>query len=56
MLVLTRKKNERIQLVTPAGDVIIVTMVRSQAGRAKIGITADKSIKIIRDEIKEDKK
>lgn len=47
MLVLTRKLKERIRV----GDDIVITVVKLESGRVRIGIEAPDDIKIIRDEI-----
>lgn len=57
MLCLGRKTDERIFLKTPTGEeiIIMVTGISTKGrGYVKLGITAPKSIKIIREEIKED--
>lgn len=53
MLVLARRKSERIILRTPDGTVIVVTAVeiRGQAGKVKIGIDAPPEVMVDREEI-----
>lgn len=50
MLVLSRKLEERILV----GDDIVVTVVRIGPNSVRIGITAPKTMRIIREELKED--
>ncbi len=47
MLVLTRKVGERIQI----GDKIVVTVVRVQNEKVRIGIEAPDNVTILREEI-----
>ncbi len=49
MLVISRKEFERVRI----GKDIIVTIVRVDATRVKIGIEAPESIKILRDELED---
>ena len=49
MLTLSRKAGERILI----GDNIVVTIVRIGPNTVKVGVEADKSITIIREELKE---
>ena len=44
MLVLSRKANQEIMI----GDHIIVTIIKTTAGKIKIGITAPKNIPVVR--------
>lgn len=50
MLVLSRKIEERILV----GDDIVVTVVRIGPNSVRIGIKAPKSMRVIREELKED--
>ena len=47
MLVLTRKTGERIQV----GDSIVVTVVRIQGDKVRIGIEAPRDVQILREEV-----
>ena len=47
MLVLTRKVGERIQI----GDDIIVSVIRVQNGKVRIGIEAPDHVRVRRDEL-----
>lgn len=47
MLVLSRKKNETIMI----GDDILITLVESSNGVAKIGIEAPRNVKVYRKEV-----
>ena len=47
MLVLTRKPNERIVI----GDDIVITLVHTDSGKARIGIEAPKCVPINREEL-----
>lgn len=49
MLVISRKAQERIKI----GDNIEVVVTRIKGGRVQIGIQADKSVKVLRGELKE---
>lgn len=51
MLVLSRNTSEEIVLVTPEGHEIVVMPVETRGDRVRLGITADKSIKIHRREV-----
>ena len=53
MLVLTRKKGEGITLILPTGEKI--HLVTLGAGSVRIGICAPSSIKILRDELIDDR-
>lgn len=55
MLVLSRKKDERIVIVTPEGRRIVVTMVRTVGCAPRIGIEADAEVTIDRWEVAERK-
>lgn len=52
MLVLDRRQGERIFI----GDEIVITLVRTNGGTAKIGIEAPKGVMIDREEIRERRK
>ncbi len=55
MLVLDRHKGERIFILTPAGEEIVVTLVSTVRGhRGKIGIDAPPAYSIAREEIADD--
>jgi carbon storage regulator len=47
MLVLTRKESERIVI----GQSIVITVVRVDGGKVRLGIEAPRTIPILRDEI-----
>ena len=47
MLVLSRKPEEKIRI----GEDVIIQVVEIHKGRVRLGITAPKSIRIVRDEI-----
>lgn len=47
MLVLTRKDGERLRI----GDNVVVVLVRTWFGRARLGIEAPKDVRIVREEI-----
>ena len=49
MLILTRKRNERIMI----GDDVIVTVVSIQGNQVKIGVSAPESVPVHREEIYE---
>ena len=49
MLVLTRKVGERIQI----GDDIIISVIRVQNGKVRIGIEAPDNVRVRRDELNE---
>lgn len=50
LLVLTRRNSERIMIATTDGE-IVITLVETERGRAKIGITAPKDCRIDREEL-----
>lgn len=50
MLVLSRKDDERIYIDTPGGRIVIV-VAKVEFGRARIGIEAPRSFKILRAEL-----
>ena len=50
MLVLSRKQNERIRV----GESVVVTVVRVNGGKVRIGIEAPSEMRVLRDELKID--
>ena len=56
MLVLSRKKGEEIILKVNETEEILVTVVESKNGSARIGITAPKEMLVLRKECVEKKK
>lgn len=53
MLVLGRKKEDRIVIKTRLGELIEITLVDIDRNQVRIGIDADESTKIIRKELLE---
>lgn len=53
MLILSRRKNERIRLVTAHGETIEVVVHRTGQGQIKLGIVADRSVQVTRPTEKE---
>jgi len=51
MLVLTRKKGEKIVVRTPHGEVIVITLGEHQHGRTKVGIDAPRDVTVHRWEV-----
>lgn len=52
MLVLSRKKDEKILVKTPSGEVISITIVRIDGlNKVRIGIEADKNVSVLRSEL-----
>ena len=49
MLVLSRKQNERIHI----GDNVVITVVRVQGDKVRLGIEAPKDVVILREEVKD---
>ena len=47
MLVLTRKLGQKIEI----GDGIVVTVVKSDRGRVRLGIEAPQDVRILREEV-----
>jgi carbon storage regulator len=47
MLVLSRKDGEEIRI----GDNVVITLVRGMNGKARIGVSAPKSVPVVRAEI-----
>ncbi len=50
MLVLSRKQNERIRV----GDSVVVTVVRVNGDKVRIGIEAPPHVRVLRDELEEE--
>jgi len=48
MLILTRTPGEKVQITTPQGEKIILTMVRIKGKEARLGITASPDYNIDR--------
>ncbi len=56
MLVLSRKLNERIELLDEHGNLLgSVAVVKIQGNRIALGITAPAKVKVLRSEIKDRK-
>lgn len=51
MLVLNRKTAESIVILTEGNKPVIVQVVESRRGRVRLGIVADDSVLILREEI-----
>ena len=51
MLVLERKQGEGLTLFTATGEMIQISLVSAQNGRAKIGIKAPEGVVVVRDEL-----
>lgn len=51
MLLMTRLQGERILVETSSGEKIWITAIYMEQGKMKIGIEADKSVKILREEL-----
>jgi len=51
MLVLSRKKNETIIIETPEGRIIEVEVVRIGDGSIRLGVNAEKEVKVRRKEL-----
>jgi carbon storage regulator CsrA len=51
MLVLSRKLQERISIVTASGQAIILQITDIEAGRVRIGIQASQDVIISREEL-----
>jgi carbon storage regulator len=49
MLVLSRKRNQRILI----GDSIVITVIEVESGRARIGVSAPKGVRVDREEVRE---
>jgi carbon storage regulator len=54
MLVLTRKKDEKILIQVPGRDAIVVSVLRVGPNSVRLGLEADRDINIIREELKSD--
>ena len=52
MLVLTRKKDERVCIQVPDGPAIWVTLISAGPGRAKLGFDAPEEYRVDREEVK----
>jgi carbon storage regulator len=50
MLVLSRKQNERIRV----GDSVVVTVVRVNGDKVRIGIEAPADMRVLRDELEDE--
>lgn len=50
MLVLTRRKGDGIIITTPSGEVIKVVMVSVGKRKNQVGIIADRSVTVVRDD------
>jgi carbon storage regulator len=55
MLVLSRKRDEKIILKTEQGDEIELTVVRIDNNKVRLGINAGNSVTILRSELVESK-
>jgi len=53
MLVLTRRIGEALLIETPSGEQIEITILDAQGHRVRIGASASKDVKILREEILE---
>jgi len=51
MLVLSRKLNQDITLVTSGGDTIVVRIVESRNGTVRLGFIAERDVIISRNEL-----
>jgi len=51
MLVITRRPGEDIIIRTPEGRVVTVRAIRIAGDRVRIGVDADRSVKVNREEI-----
>ena len=54
MLVLSRKRDEKIILRTESGDHIELTVVRIDSNKVRLGIDAGNSVTILRSELVEE--
>jgi carbon storage regulator CsrA len=54
MLVLSRKRDEKILMKTPQGDEIELTVVRIEANKVRLGIKAGSEVTILRSELVSD--
>lgn len=46
MLILERKKEQKIKLTTPSGEVVTITVVKSSPNKVRLGFEAPESVKI----------
>lgn len=53
MLVVSRKRDEKIVLTTSDGTEIELVVVRIEPKKVRLGIQADKNVAILRSELKE---
>ena len=51
MLVLTRKRNERIHILVPGGPTIIVQVAQIETDQIRLGFTAPRDVRIVREEL-----
>ena len=51
MLVLSRKKNEKIILKTTDNKEIVITLVKIESNKVRIGIEAESDVTILREEL-----
>jgi sRNA-binding carbon storage regulator CsrA len=51
MLLLWRKELQRIRLVTPAGEVVWLTLADVERGKARLAFDAPDGVKIMREEL-----
>lgn len=51
MLVIGRRLQQRIIITTKSGETIEVTLIDTRRDQARIGFVADRSIKIVREEL-----
>lgn len=51
MLVLSRKKDESIYITIPTGEIITLTVVEIRGDKVRLGINADASVTIDREEV-----
>ena len=50
MIVLTRRIGEALMIETPSGELVEITILDAQGHRVRIGASASKNVKIIREE------
>lgn len=51
MLVLGRRVGERVLLMTPSGETIVVTLIRASSMVGRIGFQASDNVRIMREEL-----
>ena len=51
MLVLTRKIGERLILTTEQGERIEILLIAARCDKAKVGVEAPQSVKVMREEL-----